>query len=261
MKNKKLLKWSLILLLLLLTAITPSLFSEDNKYNDMAFVKKCDITSTDKPFGNHKEYYSTFVKIPPDYIDEIIGNVKLNGYDEYYYEVISDIDAEVYSIKGINPRCTGALKLPNSNNFYIYSNSSYQPESLGEFINDLNLTENLSFGNIRCYYSVDRIIEYKGISNEDIWQYLFKDNLSLKNVYTGDTWYEPFMSIEATFDIPGFNSAVISISEDGYLFTNSFSSAQAFYIGEEKVNAFINFVKNELEATEMPIIHLEDDLN
>ena len=68
------------------------------------------------------------------------------------------------------------------------------------------------------------------------------------------------MSIEATFDIPGFDSAVISISEDGYLFTSSFSSAQAFYIGEEKVNAFINFVKNELEAHEIPIIHLEDDL-
>ena len=117
MKNKKLIKWSFILLLLLLTAIIPSLFSEVNKYSNVAFVKKWDETCTDKPFGNHKEYYSTFVKIPSDYIDEMIGNVKLNGYDEYYHEVISDINAEVYSIKGIAPQCAGALKLRYSSDF------------------------------------------------------------------------------------------------------------------------------------------------
>lgn len=258
MKEENKIKWSVITILLLLLIIVSVFFTKCNALNDIAFVKMWDKSKTNEPFAYSKEYYSRFIKAEPDDIGILIKEIKLNGYDEYYHEVASNINTKVYEIKGINPECAGALKLPFSSDYYVYTNSSYHPNDLGEFLSDLNLIENLSFNSIIYDYSEDMWIEYTGITKEDAVKYLFENNQSTVNVYSGETWYEPKLRIKCFFNTSGFDEIILSLSEDGYLFTDSFSSPQAFYIGEDKVNEFMNFLKTELEAREMPIIYIED---
>ena len=66
------------------------------------------------------------------------------------------------------------------------------------------------------------------------------------------------MGISTNVDILGFNNISLSVTEDGYLTTNILATGKAFYIGEEKVQTFINFVQNELEGCE--IIYVYEDI-
>ena len=228
--------------------------------NSIAVIPKWDEMSISQQFMevqyNNSKYSTRVTEISNDNIGENIGTANLVGHD-IYTDTYHNKKGELYAIKNIAEKCAIAVKFEGDINYYVYVNSYYRPTTLGEFMEDLDLKEITSFGTI-CYDYWDKNsegdIEYKNIEfydvdDEIIWQKLF-NNPNLENIYsdndTGKYMSERYsVSISISVDIPllGYKNIGISLTDKGYLLTNILDTGKGFYIGEDKVQEFLNYIK------------------
>ena len=135
---------------------------------------------------------------------------------------------------------------------------------------DLNLKDIVTFGTVYYNYWDEKSeknfnIEFYDVDDEIILKKLF-DNLDLENVYSDNdiakyTSEKFAQSIGISVDIPvlGYNNISVSLTDKGYLITNIFETGKAFYIGEEKVQEFIEYVINNYEGYR--IVYVDKDGN
>ena len=225
---------------------------------DTAVIPKWNEMSISQQFNeveyNNSKYSSRITKISNNNILKNIGNETLTGYDTYT-ETTYNKKAELYSIKDIEEKCAIAIKFEGDTDYYVYVNSYYRPTTLGEFTKDLNLEEIISFGTIYYNYwdedlQEDINVEFYGVDNKIIWQKLF-NNKNLENIYSdNDTekyTSERFsQSIGISVDIPllGYKNISVSLTDKGYLLTNILDTGKGFYIGEDKVQEFLDYIKD-----------------
>ena len=225
---------------------------------DTAVIPKWNEMSISQQFNeveyNNSKYSSRITKISNNNILKNIGNATLTGYDTYT-ETTYNKKAELYSIKDIEEKCAIAIKFEGDTDYYVYVNSYYRPTTLGEFTKDLNLEEIISFGTIYYNYwdedlQEDINVEFYGVDNKIIWQKLF-NNKNLENIYSdNDTekyTSERFsQSIGISVDIPllGYKNISVSLTDKGYLLTNILDTGKGFYIGEDKVQEFLDNIKD-----------------
>lgn len=230
--------------------------------SDTTVVPRWDEMSISQQFTevqyNNNVYSSRITKISKDNILQNIGNATLTGDDTYTKTTYSK-KGDLYSIKGIAEKCAIAVKFEENTDYYVYVNSYYRPKTLGEFIEVLNLKENTSFGTIYYNYwdkdTEENInVEFYNVDNEIIWQKLFS-NLNLENIYsdnnTGKYTSERFAeSIEISVDIPllGDKNTSVSLTDKGYLLTNILDTGKGFYIGEDKVKEFLQYIKENYDG-------------
>lgn len=235
---------------------------ESSSSENIAIVPKWDEMSICQQFYevvyNSNSYSSRITKISNDNILEKIGDATLTGYDTYSETTYSK-KAELYSIKDIADKCAIAVKFEGDNDYYVYVNSYYRPTTLGEFMRDLNLEEITFFGTIYYNYwdedSQENInVEFYGVDNKIIWQKLF-NNKNLENIYsdndTAKYTSERFsQSISISVDIPllGYKNISVSLTDKGYLLTNILDTGKGFYIGEDKVQEFLNYIKENYDG-------------
>lgn len=225
---------------------------------DTAVIPKWNEMSISQQFNeveyNNSKYSSRITKISNNNILKNIGNATLTGYDTYT-ETTYNKKAELYSIKDIEEKCAIAIKFEGDTDYYVYVNSYYRPTTLGEFTKDLNSEEIISFGTIYYNYwdedlQEDINVEFYGVDNKIIWQKLF-NNKNLENIYSdNDTekyTSERFsQSIGISVDIPllGYKNISVSLTDKGYLLTNILDTGKGFYIGEDKVQEFLDYIKD-----------------
>lgn len=225
---------------------------------DTAVIPKWNEMSISQQFNeveyNNSKYSSRITKISNNNILKNIGNATLTGYDTYT-ETTYNKKAELYLIKDIEEKCAIAIKFEGDTDYYVYVNSYYRPTTLGEFTKDLNLEEIISFGTIYYNYwdedlQEDINVEFYGVDNKIIWQKLF-NNKNLENIYSdNDTekyTSERFsQSIGISVDIPllGYKNISVSLTDKGYLLTNILDTGKGFYIGEDKVQEFLDYIKD-----------------
>lgn len=225
---------------------------------DTAVIPKWNEMSISQQFNeveyNNSKYSSRITKISNNNILKNIGNATLTGYDTYT-ETTYNKKAKLYSIKDIEEKCAIAIKFEGDTDYYVYVNSYYRPTTLGEFTKDLNLEEIISFGTIYYNYwdedlQEDINVEFYGVDNKIIWQKLF-NNKNLENIYSdNDTekyTSERFsQSIGISVDIPllGYKNISVSLTDKGYLLTNILDTGKGFYIGEDKVQEFLDYIKD-----------------
>lgn len=207
---------------------------------------------------NNSRYSSRITKISNNNILKNIGNTTLTGYDTYTKTTYNK-KAELYSIKDIEEKCAIAIKFEKDNDYYVYVNSYYRPTTLGEFMKDLSLEEIISFGTIYYNYWDEDLqeninVEFYGVDNKMIWQKLF-NNKNLENIYsdndTAKYTSERFSnSIDISVDIPllGYKNINVSLTDKGYLLTNILDTGKGFYIGEDKVQEFLNYIKENYDG-------------
>lgn len=229
---------------------------------EIATIPRWDEMSISQQFRevqyNNNIYSSRVVKISKDNIRTNIENATLTGYDTYTETTYSK-NGELYLIKDIDPQCAIGVKFEGNTDYYVYVNSYYTPKTLGEFMEVLNLKENTSFGTIYYNYwdkdAEENInVEFYNVDNEIIWQKLFS-NLNLENIYsdkdTGKYTSERFSeSIEISVDIPllGYKNISVSLTDKGYLLTNILDTGKGFYIGEDKVKEFLQYIKENYDG-------------
>ena len=207
------------------------------------------------------KYTSRITKISTENIENEIGTATLTGHDTYTKtDYIKN--GNVYSIKDLSEECAIAVKFEDDINYYVYVNSNYRPATLGEFMEKLNLKEITSFGTIYYnYWDKDsqgnmeyKRIEFYDVDNKKIWDMLF-NNLDLENIYS-DTNAGSYMSekyttefsISVNIQLLGYKNISVSLTDKGYLITNILDTGKGFYIGEDKVQDFLNYIKENYDG-------------
>ncbi len=223
---------------------------------------------------NNNKYYNRNTKISKDNILKKIGSTNLIVYkkntEDNYIENFEGYangtvkqetynkTAEIFSIKNILEECAIAVKFEGENNYDVYVQPNYKPETLGKFMEDLNLKEITSFGTVSYdYYDKDEkervCIEFYNIDNKIIWDKLFSD-VSLETLYDDSMNSFKYSSkevrIKISVDIPllGYKNISIDLSDTGYLKTNILDLGKNFYIGEEKVKDFLDYIRVNYEG-------------
>ena len=214
--------------------------------------------------GNN--YSSRHTKIESSLIGEVLGTAALNGYDTYA-EKEHSIGATIYKVKDFPEKCVTAVQFENDTDYYVYINAFYRPETLGQFIEDLNLNETVDFGSVWYEYSYrdednyhHENIEFPNVTDEIIWQMLF-DNLTASNVHNDFEVHDRIMSISVDMPLFGYEKISVSICEDGYITTNIFDTGKTFYIGKDKVEEFVNYVLDNYQGYKIVYIYenVEED--
>lgn len=199
---------------------------------------------------NNQSYYVGGGKIDEITINNKLGSITAIGVDELNNHKKHSIKCDVYSIKSVSSQCIVAIKYQGYKGYYPFINSCYTPATLGDFIKDLNLKENLIINN-KIYYSYwkDDVIApgnyitmaYSLPDPSVIWDLLLSD-ASIKN--SGDEHYtNSLMDVSIDIKITGEKNAALSVNEDGYLQTNILGTGKSFYIGKKNVNEFVKYVK------------------
>lgn len=226
--------------------------------DDLAYIPRWDTLSIIEQYSGVDldgiRYTSRKTKISADMLLDKIGNYTANGTD-----MINDVkytkNAEVYSVKNISSECAVAVKLEGMEEYYVYVNPYYHPETLGEFIDDLNLKEQLSFGTVTYNYSeikgntyIDERVEFTTVDDEVIWQKLLGDT-KLKNIKSDDIHYGgATINISVNVDLLGYENIGIWITNDGYMHTNILDSAKVFNIGKEKVTEVTDYLLDNCDG-------------
>lgn len=227
---------------------------------------------------NNNRYSSQKTKITKEDIEKKIGNETLTGISfdswadafEYYYKhynrdynglenvTVHNKKAELFSIKSISKECAIAVRFEGDNDYYVYIQLYYKPLTLGDFVKDVNLKETASFGKAYYeYYDKDKKeyidIEFDNIDNKMILDRLFS-NLNLETLY--DDSMNPFkynskefkIGISSSIPLLGEKNKSVELTDTGYLTTNILGLGKTFYIGEDKVEEFLDYIKENYKG-------------
>lgn len=198
--------------------------------------------------------------IEPGQLGNSLGTITACGYDEY-----ADISGEeakrfrsaaIYEIKDISPACAIAVCYEGGDTFYAAVNSHYRPETLGQFIKDLNLKNTLQFGCIDYKFFKDSgeytTILFENVDSSKIWEFLLSDEDAVNEHSDSDfNQTEELLSISVDVPLLGYQNISITLYEDGYLTTNILDTGKKFYIGVENAQSFFDYVISECEGYEI----------
>lgn len=196
---------------------------------------------------NGVRYSTRNQAVKEELLGENLGTYKAIGLDEIN-DKLYEKQVTAYSVKTLSQKAVIAVNYDGTSEFYIATNPFYSPTTLGDFINDLNLKENLTFGLTRYDNSrgmgetyVNERIELTNLKAEIVWEKLLNDT-TVKNVYNVEGWYIDKMNISINFELLGYKNISIGITEDGYITTNILDTGKAFFIGPEKATEFMDYV-------------------
>lgn len=216
---------------------------------------------------NNISYSARRGVVPADRVDESLGTITARGWDEYADIAGKDanryINAELFTISKINPQCAIAVRYEGHDTVYACVNSYYRPETLGQFVEDLNLLEEISFGTV--YY------EWRSPSGrratirfDDVDDQIIKDMLlteaDAENIYDESKLHEmPKRIMGASVDIPllGYQNISLSVQEEGCIKTNILDTGKLFYIGEEQTQDFVDYVIAHCEGYEPVTVYAD----
>ena len=194
-------------------------------------------------------YVSQVSEIAAGEIGNALESVTVEGYD-IYTDTVYTANASLFAINRISTDCAVALKFEGRTEYYVYVNHAYSPATLGGFIDDLNLTENISFGSV-WYEWTDasgktETIEFVGLEASAVWQMLLDEPGTRAVTDTGS--FRNRMSVSVDIPLLGCENISLGITDDGYLTTNILGTGKAFYIGEEKGKRFQEYVIENCEG-------------
>lgn len=224
--------------------------------NDIAYVKRWDEMTNTEKFPtvkiNGTEYSVANRPIPSDKIGNSITRLTVLGRDGYTNSEYA-ANVEVYEIKGISSECAAAVKYDADGKYYVCRNSHYKPETLGQFMNDLSLKENLTFvsfggtqmknGKAVCD------VEYTNADKAKVWELLFTDTAA-KAVKDYDSMnFETAAGIAIDLKLLGYENISLAVTRDGYLTTNILDTGKAFYIGKPAAEKFLSYLEKDCKTT------------
>lgn len=274
-KNKKRIwmKWTAIAACLCVTVLgTIGLLNRSNEpswpikevpYNpessgDIAQVPKWEEMLVSQKFSEliwiQGTYSSRASSVEERKIAEKLEDVVLCGTD-YNTKKEYSAEAEVYTIAGVSSECAVAVKFVDQEGYWVYVNPYYQPETLGHLIDALDLQENMAVGSV--WYSYEKKsgsiakVEFTGLDVSTVFDILLQDTTVPFVSDYNFTVLVGEMSISINIPLLGYENISLSVTQDGYLTTNMLDTGKAFYIGENAVNEFMDYVFEHCEGYEI----------
>lgn len=177
-------------------------------------------------------------------IGEKLGDVTLTGYDVYTDEEYS-INAEIFDMTKFSDSYMNAIKYEGYEGYYPCENSDYHPADFQQLISDTNLKEEMTYGDIWYSYFDDDMNYYDityHVDNSDVfWTELF-DKAGNPQAINAEDIPEGFFS---DYDFNCESNTIrgsIGISSEGYIISNIPATGSAFYIGEDIVRSFADYI-------------------
>ncbi len=139
---------------------------------------------------------------------------------------------------------------------YVYINEDYKPKTLYQLGFETNLKQYGSYGSAYYYTDSGKTIEFQGLDKQKVWDILFATGEKCTLVEDPDKLllngeFKKKLDISTNIPALGCENKSISVSENGYLFTNILNKALIFNIGEEKAKNIIDYVKNNCKGYEL----------
>ena len=169
-----------------------------------------------------------------DLIGPKLKNSRVIEGQTVYGEMLS---VEFYELSGVSSEAAVAVRFESENRLPVYLNTKYEPETLGDMLDDMGLGKYMDFGsqNIRVpseqeYYDVpgDRIMsvleECRDAVNTQAQTTASRDLIIFSDI--------AYMRYNTSF----------FISKEGYITTNIIDRGASFYIGEDKAISYIKYL-------------------
>ena len=206
-------------------------------------------------FWNDSEYGAYYVQLSPEMVGTSLGLIDVHGFEHLNSgeRIEHTKPASIYEIKGISPDCSVAVQFEDTEEYYTYVHQMYRPETLGQFIADLNLTENLTFGSI-SYSGAESSFRFDGADPDVIWELLLSERNAIECFEDFELHLRPkiVMGISINYTMFGINSVNLSICEGGHISFNLLGVGKMFYIGEANTEAFMDYVWENCSVQETP---------
>jgi hypothetical protein len=186
-----------------------------------------------------KTYTSDEATLEKAQLGETLGHATLTGYDPYTQQTYQ-WEAKLYAIQGINPQCAVAVWLEGEDAPHPYINSSYRPETLGEFCEALSLHTNLEFG--RVWKDSSTLVQ-EDADDEAIWALLDQWTEAPNEWDDADPRFYP-LAVDIGVDLPllGIHNVSMGVTTNGYLTTNLLATGKGFFIGPEAAEELIQLL-------------------
>lgn len=219
-------------------------------------IKKWDEKTNTEKFPivkiNGTEYSVANRQIPSDKIGNSITKLTVLGKDEYTNSEYA-ANVEIYEIKGISTECAAAVKYDADGKYFVCCNAHYKPETLGQFMNDLSLKENLTFVSFSGTQTKNGKavcdVEYTNVDKAKVWKLLFSDTAA-KAVKDYDSMnFETAAGIAIDLKLLGYENISLAVTRDGYLTTNILDTGKAFYIGKPVAEKFLSYLEKDCKTT------------
>ncbi len=189
-------------------------------------------------------------------VGEKIGKKTLSGVADHPNDFPQGLRYkmfEVYEIKNVSPSRMVAVLMEG--NYYVFKSDKYDPPA--------------TFGALLDEYGLSSVIELSRFTKKDmdkdeayftltddayVWEVL--SDCRDAQVVDADNWnrYDRnYISFTVTSNALGVYKNAMYVTEDGYLWTNAFSWAYLYYIGEDASNKIISYaMSNSTEANAEP---------
>lgn len=202
-----------------------------------------------------------------DMLSEITASAMAEDSIETGEPVIRECKATLFEILGISTECAVAVRYEGEEQCYAAVNYLYYPQTLEQFIADLNLRENLTFGT--AYYSYKKplsgehaTIHFENVDSAKIWELLL-ENPTAENVYSEELLKQeqPKKLLEISINIPllGYENISLAIMDKGYIQTNILDTGKLFYVGEEYTKGFVEYVLKKCKGYEVITVYSMED--
>ena len=143
--------------------------------------------------------------------------------------------------------------LKDEQRYYVCRNSHYKPETLGQFMNDLSLKENLTFvffGGTQMKNGKDICdVEYTNVDKAKVWKLLFSDTVAKAAKDYDSMNFETAADIAIDLKLLGYENISLAVTRDGYLTTNILDTGKAFYIGKPAAEKFLSYLEKDCKTT------------
>lgn len=212
-----------------------------------------------------REYSSNGIEIPVERIGGFLGDSVAKGWDMYAESKGESgerfVGAEIYAVTEISEECAVAVQYEGEDGYYVFANSSYRPKTLKEFIEALNLQDEIIFGTADYEYRKASgeyaTVLFEDVDSDKIWEMLLAAE-DAENVYDESALSEiPEKVIDIGVDIPilGYRNISLAVHENGYIVTNILDTGKMFCIGTENTEAFIRYVLEECDGYEVLYVY------
>lgn len=206
-------------------------------------------------------YYSQVQKIDEASVLSFIEDTTMQGYDPYEDKTYTE-NAKIYSITSISTECAVAVKIGTEDEYYVYVNSYYEPDTLGDLISDLDLKNTVSFGKAyKDYTDYDKkefvSVVFADFDDSIVWNMLLTDT-EVKNIEY-DRFKEMLISVSVDIPLLGYKNISLGVTKDGYIVTNIMSTQKCFFIGTEKAEAFEAYISENVAFKEMVTVYENPD--
>lgn len=209
---------------------------DSGKYGDVTIKsnKYSDFNEYVYPFHAQEEHPTTRKAT------EFISDMPIEVFDNNGQSHTTTID--IFTLEGLSQNLAIGVRFPDDDRIFTYVNTSYIPETLGEFLDAIDYDNTVTYGGITLYPGNNFPVNDKNF--KDIKKYLLSDTdtANIQNMSVTETCVTATIYCREL----GFENKFLKISESGYISTNLIGYEYVFYIGKEAVH---DFLKNSYNIT------------